>query len=83
MFLWNIDICKYFSFLVYQRSAQLLHETLDTLAALTAFAVTHSLSFVDQKTDKSKDKTPKQHRYLGGKNNLGCSSNTRLKFNSK
>ena len=40
----NIDIsCKYFSFLVYQRSAQLLHKMLDTLIeALTAFTVTQS-----------------------------------------
>ena len=37
----NIDIsCIYFSFLAYQRSVQLFHETLDTLIeALTAFTV--------------------------------------------
>ena len=37
----NIDIsCKYFSFLVYQRSVQLLYETIGTLIeALTAFTV--------------------------------------------
>ena len=37
----NIDIlCKYFSFLTYQRSVQLLYETLDILIeVLTAFTV--------------------------------------------
>ena len=35
--------CKYFSFLAYQRSVQLLYETLDTLIeALTAFTVRQS-----------------------------------------
>ena len=35
--------CKYFSFLAYQRSLQLLYETLDTLIeALTAFTVRQS-----------------------------------------
>ena len=37
----NMDIlCKYFSFLAYQRSVQLLYETLDTsIDALIAFAI--------------------------------------------
>ena len=40
----HMDIsCKYFSFLAYQRSVQLLYETLDTLIeALTAFTVRQS-----------------------------------------
>ena len=39
----------------------------DTLIeALTAFTV--SFSFVDRQTDKSKDQAPKQHHYLGRKN---------------
>ena len=43
---------------------------LDTLTeALTAFTV--SLSFVDRQTQKSKDKAPKQHHYVGRKNSLG------------
>ena len=51
----NMDTSrKYFSFLAYQRSVQLLYETLDTLIeALTAQS--DSLSFVDRQTDKSKD----------------------------
>ena len=66
----NIDIsCKCFSLLVYQRSVQLLHETLDTLIkALTAFTV-RQFSFVGRQTDKSKDQAPKQHHYLGRNNN--------------
>ena len=53
----NIDIlCKYFSFLAYQRSVQLLYETLDKLIeALTAFTIRQSFSFVDRQTDKFKD----------------------------
>ena len=40
----NLDIlCKYFPFLAYQRGAQLLYETLDTLIeALTDFTVKQS-----------------------------------------
>ena len=40
----NTDIlCKYFSFLAYQKSVQLLYETFDTLIeAITAFIVRHS-----------------------------------------
>ena len=56
----NINIsCEYFSFIVYQRSVQLLYEILDLLIGLTAFAV--SLSFADRQTDRTKDQTPKQH----------------------
>ena len=47
----------------------LSYETLSTLiGALTAFTV--NLSFEDIQTDKSKDQAPKQHQYLGRKNNL-------------
>ena len=45
-----------------------IYETLDTLTeALEAFTI--RLSFVDRQTDKSKDQPPKQHHYLGRKNN--------------
>ena len=61
-------MCNFF--LANQRNVQLFYETLDTLIeALTAFTV--SLSFADRQTDKSKDQAPKQHHYLGRKNNLG------------
>ena len=51
--------CKYFSFLTYQRSIEILYETLDTLIeALPAFTV--SLSFVHRQTNKSRDQAPKQ-----------------------
>ena len=55
----NKDVlCKYFSFLAYQRS--ILYETLDTLIdALTALS--GILSFVGRETDKSKVEAPKQH----------------------
>ena len=69
----NKDIwCKYFSVLAYQRSVQLLYETVDILIeALTAFTV-RQLQLcrkIDRQTNKFKDQAPKQH-YLGRKNNL-------------
>ena len=59
----SIDIFgKYFSFIAYQRSVQLLYETLGTLIkALAPFTV--SLSFADKQTDKSKDQALKQHYF--------------------
>ena len=64
----NKDVlCKYFSFLAYQRS--ILYETLDTLIdALTALS--GILSFVGRETDKSKVEAPKQdheNHILAGK----------------
>ena len=45
-----------------------IYETLDTLTEALE-AVTIRLSFADRQTDKSKDQAPKQHHYLGRKNN--------------
>ena len=55
-------LCEHFSFLAYQRSVQLLYETLDTLIeALTGFSV--SLNFVDRQTGTSKDQALKKHHF--------------------
>ena len=52
------------SFIAYQRSVQLLQETINTLIeALTAFK-SGSFNFVDKQTDKSKDQAPKHHHYF-------------------
>ena len=60
----NIDILwKYFTFLAYQRSVQLLYELLDTfIEALTAFTIRQSW-FSRKQTDKSKDQALKQHYF--------------------
>ena len=59
----NKDVsCIYFSFLAFQRGAQRLYETKDTLIK----ALIVSLSFIEKQTDKSNHQAPKQH-YLNRK----------------
>ena len=64
----NTETCAP-NILAYQRNLQLLKETLRRInRSFGSFTVRH-LSFVDRKTDKSKDSAPKQYYLQGRKNN--------------
>ena len=60
------------SFLVEEKSLQLLHKMLDTLIKALTTLKSDSYSFEDRQTDKSKDQAPKHYFSRIGHKNLYC-----------